>query len=44
MKSRPTIEQLQDLLDRIITRIMKLLTHQGYLTEEAGTTGSAGHL
>ena len=32
----PTIEQLQDLLDRIITRIMKLLTRQGYLIEEEG--------
>ena len=32
----PTIEQLHHLLDRIITRIMKLLTRQGYLIEEQG--------
>ena len=32
----PTIEQLQHLLDRIITRIMKWLTRQGYLIEEEG--------
>ena len=34
----PTIEQLQHLLGRIITRIMKLLTRQGYLIEEEGMT------
>jgi hypothetical protein len=32
----PTIEQLQGLLGRIITRIIKLLTRQGYLIEEEG--------
>jgi hypothetical protein len=32
----PTIEQLHQLLDRIIKRIMKLLTRQGYLIEEEG--------
>ena len=32
----PTIDQLQDLLAQIITRIMKLLTRQGYLIEEEG--------
>jgi hypothetical protein len=32
----PTIEQLQDLLGRIITRIMNWLTRKGYLIEEEG--------
>ena len=32
----PTTEQLQDLLQRIITRIMARLTRQGYLIEEEG--------
>ncbi len=31
-----TIEQLHHVLERIITRIMKLLTRQGYLIEEQG--------
>ena len=34
----PTVDQLQGLLERIITRVMKLLTRQGYLIEEAGMT------
>ena len=34
----PTAEQLQVLLGRIITRIMKRLTRAGYLIEEAGMT------
>ena len=32
----PTTEELQALLGRIIKRIMKLLTRQGYLVEEQG--------
>ncbi|MCP5082888.1 MAG: IS91 family transposase, partial [Alphaproteobacteria bacterium] len=32
----PTTEELQVLLGRIIKRIMKLLTRQGYLVEEQG--------
>ena len=32
----PTSEQLRDLLERILTRIVKLLTRQGDLIEEAG--------
>jgi hypothetical protein len=32
----PTSEQLQDLLEQIVTRIMKWLTRQGYLIEEEG--------
>jgi hypothetical protein len=32
----PNIEQLHDLLDRIIARIIKWLTRQGYLIEEEG--------
>jgi len=34
----PTPGQLQALLSRIIKRIMKLLTRQGYLIEEQGMT------
>jgi hypothetical protein len=34
----PTPEQLQALLTRIITRILRLLTRQGYLIEEQGMT------
>ena len=34
----PTMEELQALLAKIITRILKLLTHQGYLIEEEGMT------
>lgn len=34
----PTSEQLQDLLEQIVTRIMKWLTRQGYLIEEEGTS------
>jgi hypothetical protein len=34
----PTAEQLQTLLNQIITRVMKLLTRQGYLIEEQGMT------
>jgi len=32
----PSNEQLQHLLERIITRIMMCLTRQGYLTEQQG--------
>ena len=32
----PTIEPLRDLLERILTRIVKWLTRQGDLIEEAG--------
>jgi hypothetical protein len=32
----PTVEQLQVLLSRIIKRLMRLLTRQGYLVEEEG--------
>ena len=32
----PTTEQLHELLYRIITRIMKWLSRQGYLIEEQG--------
>ncbi len=34
----PTAEQLQALLARIIKRILRLLTHRGYLIEEEGMT------
>jgi hypothetical protein len=34
----PTAEQLQVLLSRIIKRLMRLLTRQGYLVEEEGMT------
>ena len=34
----PSIEQLQQLLNRIIARIMKWLTRAGYLIEEEGMT------
>jgi hypothetical protein len=34
----PTSEELQVLLAKIITRIMRLLTKQGFLIEEQGTT------
>jgi len=34
----PTIEELHALLDKIITRIMRLLTKQGFLIEDQGTT------
>jgi hypothetical protein len=34
----PTIEELQALLAKIISRIMRLLTRQGFLIEEQGTT------
>ena len=34
----PTIEELQALLSRIITRILKRLTRRGYLIEEEGMT------
>ena len=34
----PTSVQLQALLGGIIKRLMRLLTHQGYLIEEQGTT------
>jgi hypothetical protein len=34
----PTAEELQSLLLKIITRIMRLLTRQGFLIEEQGTT------
>jgi hypothetical protein len=36
LSARPTIEQLHHLLERIITRVMKLSTRQGYLIEEEG--------
>jgi Putative transposase. len=32
----PTAEQLQSLLNRIVQRLMRLLTRQGYLIEEQG--------
>ena len=34
----PTIEELHALLAKIITRIMRLLTRQGFLIEEQGMT------
>jgi hypothetical protein len=34
----PTIEELQALLAKIISRIMRLLTRQGFLIEEQGMT------
>ena len=34
----PTAVELQSLLDRIIKRLMKLLTRKGYLIEEQGMT------
>jgi hypothetical protein len=34
----PTMEALQALLVKIITRILRLLTRQGYLIEEQGMT------
>jgi Putative transposase len=34
----PSIEQLQTLLDKIIKRLMKLLTRLGHLIEEEGVT------
>jgi hypothetical protein len=34
----PTIEELQALLAKIITRIMRLLTRLGFLIEEQGMT------
>ena len=34
----PTIEELQALLAKIITRIMRLLTKQGFLIEEQDRT------
>ncbi len=32
----PSVEQLQNLLQQIITRVMKLLIRRGYLIEEQG--------
>jgi hypothetical protein len=34
----PTRDELQGLLDKIIARLMKMLTRQGYLVEEQGMT------
>jgi hypothetical protein len=34
----PTRDELQDLLDKIIARLLKLLTRLGYLVEEQGMT------
>ena len=34
----PTTVELQGVLDKIITRLMKMLTRQGYLVEEQGMT------
>ena len=34
----PTRDELQGLLVKIITRILRLLTRQGYLVEEQGMT------
>ena len=34
----PTGDELADLLDKIIARLMKLLTRQGYLVKEEGVT------
>jgi hypothetical protein len=38
----PSIEQLQALLAKIITRLLRLLTRQGYLVEEQGVRYLAG--
>jgi hypothetical protein len=35
-RARTTAEHLQVLLSRIIKRLMRLLTRQGYLVEEEG--------
>jgi hypothetical protein len=35
-RNPPSIEALQALLAQIITRLMRLLTRQGYLIEEQG--------
>jgi len=37
----PAIEELQALLAKIITRIMRLLTRQGFLIEEGKEKGSS---
>ena len=34
----PTRDELQGLLDKIITRLMKMLTRLGHLVEEEGMT------
>jgi hypothetical protein len=34
----PNRDELQGLLDKIIVRLMKMLTRQGYLVEEQGMT------
>jgi hypothetical protein len=34
----PTRDELQDLLDKIIARLMKMLTRLGHLVEEQGMT------
>ena len=34
----PTRDELQGLLDKVIARLMKMLTRQGYLIEEQGMT------
>ena len=34
----PTRDELQGLLARIITRLMKMLTRRGYLVEEEGVS------
>ena len=39
----PSIDELQSLLAKIITRIMRLLTRQGHLIEEQGMALALGH-
>ena len=34
----PSRDELADLLDKIITRLLKMLTRLGYLIEEGGMT------
>jgi hypothetical protein len=34
----PTVDEMQDLLAKIITRILRMLTRQGHLIEESGMT------
>ena len=37
----PTVDEMQDLLAKIITRILRMLTRQGHLIEESGMTSLA---
>ncbi len=34
----PTVDEMHDLLAKIITRILRMLTRQGHLIEESGMT------